>query len=81
AKITAVERADAELLPLLVEHVSRAGGMLLVCSDHGCDPETGGHDSSPVPFLCWTSGGRSGSARRFTERDAAAAERQPVGVA
>ena len=66
AKVAAIERADRELLAPLAYAVRAAGGSLQVCPDHGCDPETGWHDASPVPSLTWPGAG--GVADRLTER-------------
>jgi 2,3-bisphosphoglycerate-independent phosphoglycerate mutase len=66
AKVAFLERADSEL----IEPLARAGVTLTICADHGCDPATGEHDGDPVPSLTWPG---HGGARRFTERDAAAA--------
>lgn len=78
AKVAAIERADAELVPALAGAVAQAGGTLRVCPDHGCDPRTGVHDATPVPCLDWRAGdipaASSAPAARLTERCAAAVE-------
>jgi 2,3-bisphosphoglycerate-independent phosphoglycerate mutase len=72
AKIAAIERVDRELLPGLVRAVQGAAGMLRVCPDHGCDPNTGEHDANPVPALRWTSrGAPDATGERLTERTVA----------
>jgi 2,3-bisphosphoglycerate-independent phosphoglycerate mutase len=53
AKIAAIEQADRELIGPLSELVGRVGGDLLVCPDHGTDPETGNHVGGPVPTVGW----------------------------
>jgi 2,3-bisphosphoglycerate-independent phosphoglycerate mutase len=53
AKISILERVDRELLPSLVRTTQDVGAILRVGSDHGCDPRTGAHDPSPVPWLSW----------------------------
>jgi 2,3-bisphosphoglycerate-independent phosphoglycerate mutase len=55
-KAEAIERVDGELLPELVAIVREFGGMLHICPDHGCDPQTGEHDAAPVPSLWWDAG-------------------------
>jgi 2,3-bisphosphoglycerate-independent phosphoglycerate mutase len=67
AKIRSLEHADRELIAPLAAAVRRAGGILRVGPDHGCDPETGEHDAAPVPWLRWPAGGCAG-AGRLTER-------------
>ena len=52
-KVAALERIDAELVAPLARAVGEAGGSLVVCPDHGCDPATGAHDENPVPCLRW----------------------------
>ncbi len=56
AKISILERVDRELLPPLVRAARDAGAVLRIGSDHGCDPCTGAHDPSPVPWLSWRAG-------------------------
>jgi 2,3-bisphosphoglycerate-independent phosphoglycerate mutase len=61
AKISALERLDAEILaPLAGRGVS-----LIVSPDHGCDPATGRHTAEPVLALVWSG---AGERDRFTER-------------
>jgi 2,3-bisphosphoglycerate-independent phosphoglycerate mutase len=70
AKVTAIERADRDLIAPLAAAVRRAGGTLRVCPDHGCDPATGLHDAHPVPCATWPGPDRGAalSPRRLTER-------------
>jgi 2,3-bisphosphoglycerate-independent phosphoglycerate mutase len=68
AKIAAIERVDQELLPELVQTVEGTDGMLRVCPDHGCDPDTGEHDAAPVPALRWTARAGGRRSARLTER-------------
>jgi 2,3-bisphosphoglycerate-independent phosphoglycerate mutase len=79
-KVAVLERIDSELLAPLAAAVSRAGGTLRVCPDHGCDPATGVHDPSPVPCLDWPGKSSAGPrpAARLTERAVAALP--PLGV-
>jgi len=74
AKVAFLERADRELVGPLAAAAARPGAVLRICSDHGCDPATGAHDAHPVPHLTWSgpAAGGSRTARRLTERDAAA---------
>jgi 2,3-bisphosphoglycerate-independent phosphoglycerate mutase len=66
AKVAAIAAADADVIAPLAEAVRAAGGTLMVCPDHGCDPATGEHDAAPIPCLVWpASGGPHG---RLTER-------------
>lgn len=58
AKVSILERVDRELLPTLVRVARDAGAVLRVGSDHGCDPRTGAHDASSVPWLSWQAGSR-----------------------
>jgi len=82
AKVAAITRADRELVAPLAEAVRAAGGSLRVCSDHGCDPDSGLHDDAPVPCLDWP--GRANGGTRLTERAVAElravalSEREPV---
>jgi 2,3-bisphosphoglycerate-independent phosphoglycerate mutase len=74
AKVAALERIDAELVPHLATAVAAAGGTLRVCPDHGCDPRTGEHCADPVPCLDWSPaapGSAFAGERRLTERSAA----------
>jgi len=68
AKVAFLERADRELVAPLRAACARAGAVLRVCPDHGCDPATGAHDANPVPHLRWDGRGGAGSAGRLTER-------------
>jgi len=82
AKVTAIERADRDLIAPLAPVVRRAGGTLRVCPDHGCDPATGRHDAHPVPCVTWPgrdpdargahgdgdAAGTAPASRRLTER-------------
>ncbi|HEX5610550.1 MAG TPA: hypothetical protein VFX45_10725 [Solirubrobacterales bacterium] len=72
AKIAALERIDADLVPRLTAAVTQAGGTLRICPDHGCDPRTGQHCADPVPYLDWSAGAQASpsppSALRLTER-------------
>jgi 2,3-bisphosphoglycerate-independent phosphoglycerate mutase len=80
-KAAAIERADAELLPALVDAVERAGGTLRVCPDHGCDPRTGEHDATPVPCIDWEPGAVAPDpdfGARLTERAVAAVQPVPA---
>lgn len=68
-KAAAIERIDRELIPPILAAIGEVGGILRICADHGCDPDTGMHDDDPVPVLTWAPGtarGRGGA--RFTER-------------
>jgi 2,3-bisphosphoglycerate-independent phosphoglycerate mutase len=53
AKIKVLEEADRELIGPLAERLREIGGTLQVCSDHGCDPDTGEHVAGPVPSVTW----------------------------
>lgn len=68
AKVAAIEAADARLVAPLASAVGEAGGTLVVCPDHGCDPTTGEHDGDPVPCLRWPA--PAGPHGRLTEREA-----------
>lgn len=70
AKVAAIEAADARLVAPLASAIAEAGGTLVACPDHGCDPATGEHDGDPVPCLRWPA--PAGPHGRLTERDAAA---------
>jgi len=74
AKVAFLERADRELVAPLAAAAARAGAVLRICPDHGCDPVTGAHDADPVPQLTWSGPAPDGecAAHRLTERDAAA---------
>jgi 2,3-bisphosphoglycerate-independent phosphoglycerate mutase len=65
-KVAALERIDAELVAPLARAVDDAGGSLVVCPDHGCDPATGAHVDHPVPCLRWPDA--SGPGGPLTER-------------
>src|SRR4051794_34772730 len=52
-KVASIERADREVLGPVAAAVRAMGGRLRVCPDHGCDPETGEHDATPVPCVTW----------------------------
>jgi 2,3-bisphosphoglycerate-independent phosphoglycerate mutase len=68
-KVGFLERADRELIAPLAAAVSRAGGSLQVCPDHGCDPATGEHDAHPVPCVTWPAAdSASPGTHRLTER-------------
>lgn len=56
-KIAFLERVDRELIGPLSEIAGQCRGSLRVCTDHGCDPETGHHVGGPVPCVTWA--GRS----------------------
>jgi 2,3-bisphosphoglycerate-independent phosphoglycerate mutase len=71
-KVSAIERADGELIPPLAKAVRTAGGTLRVCPDHDCDPATGLHDDAPVPCLDWPAAGGGRPGARLTERAVAA---------
>jgi len=68
AKVAFLERADRELVAPLAAACARAGAVLRVCPDHGCDPATGTHDADPVPHLRWDGSGGAGTGGRLTER-------------
>ncbi len=74
AKVVFLERADRELVAPLAAAAARAGALLRICPDHGCDPATGMHDADPVPRLTWSGPASDGprATHRLTERDAAA---------
>jgi len=74
AKVAFLERADRELVAPLAAAAARAGAVLRICPDHGCDPATGMHDADPVPLLTWSGPASDGerATHRLTERDAAA---------
>jgi 2,3-bisphosphoglycerate-independent phosphoglycerate mutase len=65
--VQALERLDLELLDPLLEVVRPAGGRLIVCPDHGTDPETGLHIADPVPALVWGEGVAASGPRRLAE--------------
>ena len=54
AKIRCIEAADRELIGPLADAVAAAGGLIGVCPDHGCDPESGAHVPGPVPLVTWS---------------------------
>jgi len=73
AKVAFLERADHELIAPLHAAAARAGAVLSVCPDHGCDAATGAHDDRPVPHVRWDGATPRGARppRRLTERDVA----------
>ena len=78
-KSATIEAADLLLIGPLASAVSRDGGRLRVCPDHGCDPASGAHDALPVPLLAWPADHdgpparhAGASRRRLTERAVAA---------
>lgn len=80
-KITAIERFDATLRPV-VDVVGEHGGALAVSPDHGCDPATGRHGAEPVPAVVWspTAALPRASSPRITERDLAGHDAHPARV-
>lgn len=68
AKITAIERIDAEFLGRLRE---RKGLRVLVQPDHPTPVATRTHSPEPVPFLLWGDGIGHNGGGRFTEAEAA----------
>jgi 2,3-bisphosphoglycerate-independent phosphoglycerate mutase len=63
----ALERLDLELLVPLREVVVLARGRLVVCPDHGTDPDTGLHIAEPVPAVVWGEGIEPSGPRRLAE--------------
>lgn len=56
AKVCAIEAADRHVLgPLRSALAARGAGRLHVGADHGCDPATGRHDGTPVPWVRWSA--------------------------
>jgi 2,3-bisphosphoglycerate-independent phosphoglycerate mutase len=68
AKVAALERLDRELIAPLADAVTRAGGRIAVCPDHGCDPADGRHDGAPVPAVVAGTGVAAAGPDGFTER-------------
>ncbi len=69
AKIAALQAIDAEVLRPLRDAVGKRSGTLVVCPDHGTDPETGAHLAGPVPCLRWGSAVRATGSVRLVERE------------
>lgn len=56
AKVCAIEAADRRVIgPLRAAVAARRSGSLAVGADHGCDPATGRHDGTPVPWVRWSA--------------------------
>lgn len=52
-KVAVLAEADHEIVGPLAEAIRSRGGVIEVCPDHGCDPETGMHVGGPVPRTRW----------------------------
>lgn len=68
AKIAAIEAIDRCVLGPLETQLRSRSSRLVVCPDHGTDPETGCHLAAPVPCLRWGRGTIPGGPDRLCER-------------
>jgi 2,3-bisphosphoglycerate-independent phosphoglycerate mutase len=67
-KVAALEELDKRIPAFLALRPD----VFIVTGDHSTPAVLGAHSWHPVPLLLWSRWGRSGLARRFTERDCAA---------
>jgi 2,3-bisphosphoglycerate-independent phosphoglycerate mutase len=68
-KMGAIEKADREMVRMLVEYLGTTG-RLLIMPDHPTPIELFTHTSDPVPYLIWGKDITPGKGRRFTEAEA-----------
>jgi 2,3-bisphosphoglycerate-independent phosphoglycerate mutase len=68
AKITAIERIDAEIIGRLRKYPGEL--RVLVMPDHPTPISVRTHTGDPVPYLLWGTGFKANGARRFTEAEA-----------
>jgi 2,3-bisphosphoglycerate-independent phosphoglycerate mutase len=68
AKVAALEAIDRELLAPLWVAVRERGGRIVVCPDHGTDPDSGRHLAEPVPCVRWEPGIRPAGPACLHER-------------
>ncbi len=72
AKVDAIEKVDALMVPQVLEAAAAGGLRLLVLPDHPTPLEIKTHVAEPVPFLMWGPGFAANGAAAYTEEEARA---------
>ncbi len=72
AKVDAIEKVDALMVPQVLEAAAAGDLKLLVLPDHPTPLEIKTHVAEPVPFIMWGPGFASNGAAAYTEEEARA---------